>query len=125
MSVARIGEALLPAWARTASVIADTSSTFSGKLQAFLEQSAATARRGFDKHVANILVSLLTPAAVLGLVFGLWRVSADVGWTEEFPITTGFFSHWQVWIALAVTLKFAASSLQARTAASAKTSEEN
>jgi len=61
---------------------------------------------------------------MLALVFGLWRVSADLGWTDDFVIASGFFSHWQVWIALAIALKFAGSSLQARMP-NPKTSAEN
>jgi hypothetical protein len=61
----------------------------------------------------NVLPALLTPAAVVALVLGLWRVSADLGWTEEFLISKGFFSHWQVWIALAIGLQAAAAWLAA------------
>ena len=45
---------------------------------------------------------------------GLWRLTADLGWTETFPIANGFFSHWIVWIALAIGLKFGASLLAAK-----------
>lgn len=45
---------------------------------------------------------------------GLWRLTADLGWTETFPISAGFFSHWMVWIALAMALKFGASVLAAK-----------
>ena len=45
---------------------------------------------------------------------GLWRLTADLNWTDTFPISTGFFSHWQVWIALAIGLKFGASALAAK-----------
>ena len=60
------------------------------------------------------LPALLTPAAVTALVLGLWRVCADVGWTGEFLIANGFFSHWQVWIALAIAMQTAAASLAAK-----------
>jgi len=63
---------------------------------------------------ADVLVALITPSAVLALVFGLWRLSSDLGWTENFPVTSGFFSHWQVWIALAIGLKFGGSALAAK-----------
>jgi hypothetical protein len=52
-------------------------------------------------------------------------VSSDLGWTEEFLIANGFFSHWQVWIALAITLQVAAVSLAAKISSPAKISEEN
>jgi hypothetical protein len=37
-----------------------------------------------------------------------------MGWTESFPIAGGFFSHWIVWIALAIGLKFGATELAAK-----------
>jgi hypothetical protein len=125
MSVARFGEVLQPAWARATSAIAETSSTFSTKLQPFLEYSIAAARGAFEQQLSNILVALLTPSSLIALVFALWRFSADLGWTESFLITTGFFSHWQVWMVLAIGLKYAASSIQTKERAHAKTSDEN
>jgi hypothetical protein len=73
----------------------------------------------------NVLPALLTPAAVVALVLGLWRVSADLGWTEEFLISNGLFSHWQVWIALAIGLQASATSLAAKFVSDHKISEEN
>jgi hypothetical protein len=95
------------------------------KIHALIEQAIAATNSAFRRQFANVLVSFLTPASMLALVFGLWRVSADLGWTESFVISSGLFSHWQVWMALAIALKMAASSLQAQTRAAAKTSEEN
>jgi len=73
----------------------------------------------------NVLPALLSPAAVVALVLGLWRVSADLGWTEEFLISNGFFSHWQVWIGLAIGLQAVATSMAAKIASDHKISEEN
>lgn len=73
----------------------------------------------------NVLPALLTPAAVIALVLGLWRVTADLGWTGEFLIAGGLFSHWQVWIALAVALQLAAVALVAKINSHGKISEEN
>jgi len=73
----------------------------------------------------NVLPALLTPAAVIAFVLGLWRVSADLGWTEEFLIANGFFSHWQVWIALAIALQVSATWLAAKISSNDKISEEN
>jgi hypothetical protein len=39
-------------------------------------------------------------------------VSTDLDWTQEFLIERGLFSHWQVWIALAVALKMSESLLE-------------
>jgi hypothetical protein len=37
-----------------------------------------------------------------------WRIAADLKWTGAFAITNGMFSHWQVWIAAAIAVQFAA-----------------
>lgn len=113
---------------RTVNVLTDGTSifaSFASKVQPFLERSRAGARQTFEKQMANLLITLLTPASMLALVFGLWRVGADLGWAGNFLIASGLFSHWQVWMALALALKFAGSSLQARVTAIVKSSEEN
>ena len=120
MSVQRIGAMLQPAWMRAASVFADSCSTFPVRLRWFLDRIVAA-----SEAAANVLPALLTPAAVVALVLGLWRISADLGWTEEFLIANGFFSHWQVWIALAGGLQLAAQFLADKIASHDKISEEN
>jgi hypothetical protein len=52
------------------------------------------------------LAALLTPAAVMAIVLALWRLSADLGATRVFPISTGLFSHWQIWLTGAAVLEF-------------------
>lgn len=122
--VLRIGGALQPAGARTAALVADFSTVFIGKLQVFLEGAAADFTEVFEKQFAALLIILLTPASLIAFVFALWRVSADLAWTGPFIISDGFFSHWQVWMALAVALKLAASALHVRLRA-AKSPVEN
>ena len=58
-----------------------------------------------NKKVALALSALLTPAAVMASVLGLWRLSADIKLTGEFGIATGLFSHWQVWMVFAALLQ--------------------
>ena len=41
---------------------------------------------------------LLTPAAFLAAVLGLWRIAADLSLAGNFAISSGLFSHWQVWL---------------------------
>lgn len=65
-------------------------------------------KRRKNQHVALALASLLTPAAVMACVLTLWRLAADLNVTGQFPITEGLFSHWQVWLTVAVTLQFSA-----------------
>jgi hypothetical protein len=79
------------------------------RLQSLLRRTVDT-----SAQAADVLVALVTPSAVVASVMGLWRLTADLGWTESFPISTGFFSHWLVWIALAIGLKFGASALAAK-----------
>jgi hypothetical protein len=120
MSVIRIGAMLQPAWMRAASTFTDTSSALPGRLRWFMEQTVVA-----SEAALNVLPALLTPAAVIAFVLGLWRVSADLGWTEEFLIANGFFSHWQVWIALAIALQVSATWLAAKISSNDKISEEN
>ena len=88
-----------------------------------VERSERTLALG--RQLPSILVALLTPAALVALVMGLWRVCADLDWAGAFPITTGFFSHWQVWIALSIALKMLSSSLLAWESRTHKIPEEN
>ena len=76
-------------------------------------------------QMANVLVALLTPAAMVALAMGLWRIAADLGWAGAFLLAGGFFSHWQVWIALSIGLKMLSSALLAWGSRSGKFSEEN
>jgi hypothetical protein len=109
MSVTRIGAMLQPAWVRATSTITDNSSALPSRLRQFIDRTVVA-----SEAAMNILPALLSPAAVVALGLGLWRVSADLSWTGEFVIASGFFSHWQVWIALAISLQVAAVSLAAK-----------
>ena len=61
-----------------------------------------------NQHVALALATLLSPAAVTAWALALWRLAADLGIAGQFAISTGLFSHWQVWTAIGGLLKFAA-----------------
>ena len=61
-----------------------------------------------NQHLALGLAALLTPAAVMAIVLALWRLSADLRATGEFPISAGLFSHWQIWLTSAAILVFLA-----------------
>ena len=61
-----------------------------------------------NRRVALAAGALLTPAALMAFALGIWRLAADLSWTGEFAITSGLFSHWQVWLAGAALLQFAA-----------------
>jgi hypothetical protein len=125
MAVLKIGLTPQPAVARAQSGVATTTSESTLKLQLWFAGAFEVITQGFSRQLADVLVSLLTPAAVLGLVMGLWRVATDLGWAGAFPIAGGFFSHWQVWIALSAGLKMLSYTLIAWGSRSSKFSEEN
>ena len=64
-----------------------------------------------NRELASVAAALLTPAAAMALILGVWRLGSDLKWTGEFAITRGLFSHWQVWIAMAGVLQTCASIL--------------
>jgi hypothetical protein len=64
-----------------------------------------------NRELASFVAALLTPAAVMAFVLGVWRLASDLEWAGEFVISHGLFSHWQVWIAMAGLLQTCASVL--------------
>jgi len=62
-------------------------------------------KRQEDKRLALILAALLPPSALAAAILGIWRIAADLNWTSSFAISSGIFSHWQVWLAAAVALQ--------------------
>ncbi|MDQ6759236.1 MAG: hypothetical protein M3Z32_05135 [Acidobacteriota bacterium] len=104
MSVIRFGGFLQPAWARTAVVFAGTTSAIADRLQPALRRAAVILY-----EATRLVAALLIPASVTAACMALWRLSSDLGWTGAFAISNGLFSHWQVWIILAVSLKMTAS----------------
>jgi len=62
----------------------------------------------YNRRVALAAASLLTAAALMAGVLGLWRIGADLKWTSNFAISSGLFSHWQVWLGAAFLLEVCA-----------------
>jgi hypothetical protein len=60
------------------------------------------------RRVAVMVAALLTPAALVTAALALWRVAADLNWTNRFAIPSGLFSHWQVWLGGAILLQLCA-----------------
>lgn len=118
-----------PAVARAESGVTTTTSESTAKSGFWFEAASALAAQGFSVktvgQLANVLIALLTPAAVVAFVLGMWRVCMDLGWAGAFLISEGFFSHWQVWIALSIGLKMLSSTLVAWGSRTSKFSEEN
>lgn len=68
-------------------------------------------KRKRQRRIALALSALLTPAAVLAAVVGLWSIAADLNWTSRFAIPSGLFSHWQVWLGTAAALQLCSHAL--------------
>ena len=58
-------------------------------------------KKGKNRRFALAAAALLTPAALLAAVVGLWRIAADMGLAGNFAIASGLFSHWHVWLVAA------------------------
>ncbi len=65
-------------------------------------------KRGKNRHLALALAGLMIPASLMAGTLAIWRLAADMQWASDFAITTGAFSHWQVWTAMTVLLLWAA-----------------
>jgi hypothetical protein len=61
-----------------------------------------------QRRFAAGVAGLLTPAAVLAAALGAWGIAADMNWTGSFAVSTGLFSHWQVWLGAAAILQLGA-----------------
>jgi hypothetical protein len=114
-----------PAVAGLQPAVTRTNPAHAQKVEPGLAHTVVANTLALGGQLPNILVALLTPAALVALAMGLWRVGADLDWAGEFPIVAGFFSHWQVWIALSIALKLISSSLLAWERRMRKTPEEN
>ena len=53
-----------------------------------------------------------SPASGAALALALWRLGYDLNWTKRFAIPDGLFSHWQLWMALAVLFQVIAAKLE-------------
>lgn len=62
-------------------------------------------KRAKNRRVAQAIAALLKPAALMAGVLGLWRIASDFNWTGGFAISSGLFSHWQVWLGGAAVLQ--------------------
>jgi len=76
----------------------------------FATTVATLVRPVFDSGVrlmqsaAGPVSFLLRNLALAAGVLGLWRLGSDLGWTQDFFIAAGLWSHWQIWFALAAVL---------------------
>jgi hypothetical protein len=56
---------------------------------------------GHYKSLALAVSSLLTPCALVAFTLTFWSIAADMRWSTTFFVSTGLFSHWEVWLASA------------------------
>jgi hypothetical protein len=63
------------------------------------------AGRAKQRGLAQGIAALLRPAALMASALGFWRIAADLQWTNSFAISSGLFSHWQVWLGGAALLQ--------------------
>lgn len=61
-------------------------------------------KTGKNRHMALTFASLLVPGAMMASVLALWRLAADLSYTNAFAISEGLFSHWAPWAAIAIGL---------------------
>jgi hypothetical protein len=53
-------------------------------------------------EVASGLAGPLTLLSVTCFSMSVWKILADLGWAGKFFLSSGIWSHWQLWIASAV-----------------------
>jgi hypothetical protein len=68
-------------------------------------------KRHTNKRLALLVGALLPPLALAAGALGAWRIAADLKLAGSFAITSGFFSHWQVWMVAAAALALCAHAL--------------
>lgn len=57
------------------------------------------------KQYVPLMGWLLAPAAATGYAMAFWRFAADMKWVDQFFISEGLLSRWQVWLALSAALQ--------------------
>ena len=100
MADIRVIEFVEPAKTHCLAVFAGTTPALAERFQPVINRSLAV-----SLQAADVVSVFLTPTAVLAFVFAAWRLGNDIGWTGEFPVTSGLFSHWLVWVALGVAVQ--------------------
>lgn len=69
-----------------------------------LQKRRFPAQSHYYQTLALAIAALLMPAALIAFTLAFWRIATDLRWTREFAISSGIFSHWQVWLAGAALL---------------------
>ena len=61
-------------------------------------------KRRANKRLALVVGALLPPLALASGALAAWRIAADLKLAGSFAISSGFFSHWHVWMIGSVVL---------------------
>jgi hypothetical protein len=64
------------------------------------------------RTAALAMAALLTSFALLAFTMAAWIIASDLHWTADFFLSSGFFSHWQVWLCTAAALLLVARLLE-------------
>jgi hypothetical protein len=72
-----------------------------------LSPTVETAPLRLDK-LAVVAAALLMPSALVAFTLAFWSVASGLHWTGDFFLSSGLFSHWQVWICTSGVLLFLA-----------------
>jgi len=94
---------MLPLVENVDAIQSSVAATMSARLRLVTDHSVR-----FGRSAAGPASFLLRNLALAAGVLGLWRLGSDLGWTQDFCISEGFWSHWQSWLALAALLTVAA-----------------
>jgi hypothetical protein len=74
----------------------------------FARGPVVSRRKGKNSRIATLAATLLTMVSLSCAALGLWRLGTDLDWAGGFVFSTGFLSHWQVWIGAAVAVQYVA-----------------
>lgn len=69
-------------------------------------QSAFTRDNWTLDRYALMVAALLTPSALVAFTMAFWIMASELRWTNEFFVSSGLLSHWQVWLLAAALLLF-------------------
>lgn len=67
-----------------------------------------------QRELALTANSLIIPVSATAYTLAVWRLAADMGLAPGLGLQ-GLFSHWQLWMALAVALQFGGQNISRRT----------
>jgi hypothetical protein len=64
------------------------------------------------QQFGSLVSVLMAPAILSTYAFAIWCLTANLGWTNSFPYSTGPFSNWFIWSGIAVLVHVAADVLR-------------